>query len=145
VAQLILRRASASRPSGEWNDDDFDVLAGNVVVGRIMKAAAAPVGTPWLWTLATTGIARLRTAMKQRARMRWRHSPRAGGAPREGTVFSCHFRFGTILILSTSCVIPLIALRPLAAWQAALLVAIKVANRASNSRADSITVVAALR
>jgi hypothetical protein len=52
VAQLILRRASASRPSGEWNDDDFDVLAGNIVVGRIMKAAAAPVGTPWLWTLA---------------------------------------------------------------------------------------------
>jgi len=25
--QLILKRASASRPSGEWNDDDFDVLA----------------------------------------------------------------------------------------------------------------------
>jgi GAF domain-containing protein len=24
---LILKRASASRPSGEWNDDDFDVLA----------------------------------------------------------------------------------------------------------------------
>jgi hypothetical protein len=23
-----------------------------MVVGRIMKAAAAPVGTPWLWTLA---------------------------------------------------------------------------------------------
>jgi hypothetical protein len=35
-----------------WNDDDFDVLADGVVVGRIMKAAAAPVGTPWLWTLA---------------------------------------------------------------------------------------------
>jgi hypothetical protein len=28
------------------------VLADGVVVGRIMKAAAAPVGTPWLWTLA---------------------------------------------------------------------------------------------
>jgi hypothetical protein len=43
----------ASRPSGEWNDDDYDVLAdGGVVVGRIMKAAAAPAGTPWLWTLA---------------------------------------------------------------------------------------------
>jgi hypothetical protein len=27
VAQLILRRASASRLSSEWNDDDFDVLA----------------------------------------------------------------------------------------------------------------------
>ena len=49
---LILRRASAFRPSGEWNDDDYDVLADGMVVGRIMKAAAAPVGTPWLWTLA---------------------------------------------------------------------------------------------
>jgi hypothetical protein len=28
------------------------VLADGVTVGRIMKAAAAPVGTPWLWTLA---------------------------------------------------------------------------------------------
>jgi len=35
----VLKRASASRPSGEWNDDDFDVLADGVVVGRIMKAA----------------------------------------------------------------------------------------------------------
>jgi hypothetical protein len=50
--QLILKRASASRPSGEWSDDDYDVLADNVVVGRIMKAAAAPVGTQWMWTLA---------------------------------------------------------------------------------------------
>ena len=30
---LVLKRASASRPSGEWNDDDFDVLADGVVVG----------------------------------------------------------------------------------------------------------------
>jgi hypothetical protein len=49
---LILKRASASRPSGEWNDDDFDVLADGVVVGRIMKAAAVPVGQTWMWTLA---------------------------------------------------------------------------------------------
>jgi hypothetical protein len=27
------------------------VLSDGVVVGRMMKAAAAPVGTPWLWTL----------------------------------------------------------------------------------------------
>jgi hypothetical protein len=27
-------------------------LAGGLIVGRIMKAAAAPVGTPWLWALA---------------------------------------------------------------------------------------------
>jgi hypothetical protein len=24
---LILKRASASRPSGEWNDDDYEMLA----------------------------------------------------------------------------------------------------------------------
>jgi hypothetical protein len=39
---LILKRASASRPSGEWNDDDFDVLANGAVVDRIFKANAAP-------------------------------------------------------------------------------------------------------
>lgn len=49
---LILKRASASRPSGEWNDDDFDVFAEGFVVGRIFKANAAPVGTPCMWTLA---------------------------------------------------------------------------------------------
>jgi hypothetical protein len=49
---LLLKRASASRPSGEWNDDDFDVLADGVVVGRIFKANAAPVGMSWMWTLA---------------------------------------------------------------------------------------------
>jgi hypothetical protein len=41
---LILKRASVSRPSGDWNDDDYDVLADGVVVARIMRAAAdAPV------------------------------------------------------------------------------------------------------
>ena len=49
---LILKRGSASRTSGQWKEDDFDVLANGVVVGRIMKAAASPVDAPWLWTLA---------------------------------------------------------------------------------------------
>ena len=48
---LTLKRASASRSSGEWSDNDYDVLADGKAVGRIMKAAAAPVGTPWFWTL----------------------------------------------------------------------------------------------
>jgi hypothetical protein len=52
MTQLILKRASASRLSGHWYDDDYDVLCEGEVVGRIMKAAAAPVGQPWLWTLA---------------------------------------------------------------------------------------------
>jgi hypothetical protein len=51
MIQLILKRASSSRPSGEWNDDDFDVLADGAVVGRILKVHAAPVGSPWMWTL----------------------------------------------------------------------------------------------
>ena len=49
---LALKRASASRLSGEWNDDDYDVLADGAVVGRIFKLHAAPVGAPWMWTLA---------------------------------------------------------------------------------------------
>ena len=43
---LILKPASASRPSGEWNDDDFDVLSDGEVVGRIFQVNAAPVGSP---------------------------------------------------------------------------------------------------
>jgi hypothetical protein len=39
------------RPSGQWSDDDFDVLAEGVVVGRIFKANTAPVGEPWMWPL----------------------------------------------------------------------------------------------
>jgi hypothetical protein len=49
---LILKRATLSRPSGQWCDDDYDVLENGKVVGRIFDAAASPVGTPWMWTLA---------------------------------------------------------------------------------------------
>jgi hypothetical protein len=46
MTQLILKRASASRPSGQWNEEDYDVLANGEVVGRIFKVNAAPVGSP---------------------------------------------------------------------------------------------------
>jgi hypothetical protein len=51
---LILKRASASRLSGQWDDDDYDVLADadRAVVGRIMKVQQAPEATPWFWSLA---------------------------------------------------------------------------------------------
>ena len=49
---LILKSASASCPSGEGNEDGFDVLCDGVVVGRIMKAAVVPLGMSWMWTLA---------------------------------------------------------------------------------------------
>jgi hypothetical protein len=51
-AQLILKRATINRTAGEWSDDDHDGLADSATVGRIFNAAAAPVGTPWMWTLA---------------------------------------------------------------------------------------------
>jgi hypothetical protein len=75
---LLLKRASASRPSGEWNDDDFDVLADGVVVGRIFKAHAAPVGMPWMWMLAfghhedRTGYAATREAAMAAFAKSWR-------------------------------------------------------------------------
>jgi hypothetical protein len=51
MSSLILKRASSNRPSGEWNDDDYDMLADGVVVGRIMKVIAiigrCPVGVGW--------------------------------------------------------------------------------------------------
>ena len=43
MSSLSLKHASASRPSGEWRDDDYDVLADGVVLGRIFKAAASLV------------------------------------------------------------------------------------------------------
>jgi hypothetical protein len=46
---LILKRASASRSSGQWSDDDYDVLENGVVVGRISKEQAAPQGRQWGW------------------------------------------------------------------------------------------------
>jgi hypothetical protein len=52
TAGLILRRASASRSPGVWNQDDFDVLADDAVVGRIFLSKASPIGSPWMWTLA---------------------------------------------------------------------------------------------
>ena len=47
---LTLKRAPASRASGEWNDDDFDVLADGEIVGRIFNAGVS-VARPWMWTL----------------------------------------------------------------------------------------------
>jgi hypothetical protein len=67
MSTLILKRASANRRSGQWSDNDYDVLADGVVVGRIMKTAAKPADASWLWTLAygqpedRTPDARLRT------------------------------------------------------------------------------------
>src|SRR5262249_1734733 len=88
---LILKPASASRPSGDWNDDDYDVLAEGVIVGRTMKANSAPVGSPWLWTLAfghhedrppTHGYAATREAAMAAFAKSWRRE--SGQCPLSG-------------------------------------------------------------
>jgi hypothetical protein len=38
-------------PIRRVGDDDYDMLADRAVVGRIMQAAASPVGALWMWTL----------------------------------------------------------------------------------------------
>jgi hypothetical protein len=52
TAGVILKRASASRPSGQWSEDDYDVIADDAVVGRILRSAAKPPDRQWMWTLA---------------------------------------------------------------------------------------------
>lgn len=68
---LLLKPASESRPFGEWDDHDFDVLADGAVVGRIVKTKLAPEGQPWMWVLSflhhegrtpTLGVAETREA-----------------------------------------------------------------------------------
>jgi len=78
---LILKPASTSRPSGQWSDDDFDVLAEGVVVGRIFKVRRLAGRTPWMWTLAfghhedrtpTHGYAETREAAMAALAKSWR-------------------------------------------------------------------------
>ena len=47
---VLNKRASVSRP-GKRRDDDYDVLADGVAVGRIFKVRLGG-RTPWMWTLA---------------------------------------------------------------------------------------------
>jgi hypothetical protein len=65
---LVLRRASTSRPSVEWSQDDYDVLADGIVVGRIMKAAAWAHRGCGRSPTVSMKIARRRTATSRRAR-----------------------------------------------------------------------------
>jgi hypothetical protein len=55
---LTLKCASAALPSGEWGEDNYDVLADGKVVGRIVKAAASPVGKVRPSRLSTSGFSK---------------------------------------------------------------------------------------
>jgi hypothetical protein len=37
-----------SRSSGQWSDDDCDMLGNGIVVGRILFSSGAPQERPWM-------------------------------------------------------------------------------------------------
>ena len=50
---LMLKRGNASRSSGHWSDDDYDVLSDGEVVGRIYRDdAPSSDAMRWFWALA---------------------------------------------------------------------------------------------
>jgi hypothetical protein len=51
---LILKRASASRSFGHWQDEDYDVLADGKVVGRILRENTS--GPPELRSESITSL-----------------------------------------------------------------------------------------
>jgi hypothetical protein len=100
TSYLLPKRAALSRPSGQWDDDDFDVLADGIVVGRIFKAKASPVGSPWMWTLLFGHHdSNSDMATRRRAKVPWRRLPRAGG---ENEIQEKTFPLGVVMKNSIS-------------------------------------------
>jgi hypothetical protein len=60
---LILKHASASRPSGDWNDDDFDVLENGAAIGTPPRRPSARPGSGPTASIRSCGS--LRTTMPQ--------------------------------------------------------------------------------
>jgi hypothetical protein len=46
MTQLILKRAPF-----DANREDYNVLEGGIIVGRIFLSPAAPEGRPWMWAI----------------------------------------------------------------------------------------------
>ena len=79
MTSLILKRASVSRPDGQWtNENDFDVLADSKVVGRIYEepSASTPPELRWLWSVlvtpATPGLTNGTAATREEAMAKFR-------------------------------------------------------------------------
>jgi hypothetical protein len=56
MTRLILKRGNASRSSGTWQDEDYDVLTDGKVIGRIYEDASASSPPELLWVWSITSI-----------------------------------------------------------------------------------------
>jgi hypothetical protein len=81
MTDLLLRRASEIRPGADGLDD-YDVIGEDgTIIGHIFKSIAAPIRTPWAWTMAyghqdgrttTHGYAPTREAAMAAFKRSWR-------------------------------------------------------------------------
>ena len=89
MTALILKRARVSRSSGEWQDEDYDVLADGKVIGRILEEGSrfGPPELRWFWSITaivpatpgkTNGTAATLDEAKAKFRDNWTKA-KAGG------------------------------------------------------------------
>jgi hypothetical protein len=72
MTQLILKRGKFSRSSGQWQVEDYDVLADGKVVGRICSASTPPE-LRWFWSV-TAIVPAVPNRTKRRRSTRLRRS-----------------------------------------------------------------------
>jgi hypothetical protein len=86
MTALVLKRGKFSRPSGQWQDEDYDVFADGKVIGRIYEQGG--VGEPpelrWFWSImivpATPGVTNGTAATREEAMAKFRAAWEKAGA-----------------------------------------------------------------
>jgi hypothetical protein len=88
MTQLIIKRGNASRTSGQWKDEDYDVLTDGKVIGRILEEGSrfGPPELRWVWSItsivpaspASHGTASTREEAMAKFRASWRRRAVAG-------------------------------------------------------------------
>jgi hypothetical protein len=79
LTSLTLKRGKLTRSSGQWQDEDYDVLADGKVVGRILEEGSrfGPPELRWGWSItaivpATPGVTNGTAATREEAMARFR-------------------------------------------------------------------------
>jgi hypothetical protein len=77
MTSLTLKRAKLSRSSGQWQDEDYDVLADGKPVGRILQEnTSGPPELRWVWSIlvtpATPGVTNGTAATREQAMAKFR-------------------------------------------------------------------------